>query len=256
MTMTKLIPFLSILISAAAISGSAAGQAVFSSGETATTVIELFTSEGCSSCPPADQWISRLKDNPTLWKKIVPAVFHVNYWDNLGWPDRFATPEFTQRQRRYAKSWPDGTVYTPSFVINGREWRGFFDNETPPAPRPEKPGVLALRLNERREVEATFTPEASARGPFTLEFVWLGTDISSEVTRGENSGRKLHHDFVVLHLASTALTQKEKRWTGSISSFQGSGSNKPSAIAAWVTLTGNLTPIQATGGWLTPSPVH
>src|SRR5947207_2933082 len=80
----------------------------FTSGETAATLVELFTSEGCSSCPPADAWMSRLKRNPDLWKAIVPAVFHVDYWDRLGWPDRFARPEFTRRQRLYASSWPTG----------------------------------------------------------------------------------------------------------------------------------------------------
>jgi len=62
----------------------------FESGDTQNSLIELFTSEGCSSCPPADAWISQLKESPDLWKKIVPVAFHVDYWNNLGWRDRFA----------------------------------------------------------------------------------------------------------------------------------------------------------------------
>ena len=61
---------------------------VFESGEARTMLVELFTSEGCSSCPPADAWISQLKESPDLWKKIVPVAFHVDYWNNLGWRDR------------------------------------------------------------------------------------------------------------------------------------------------------------------------
>src|SRR6266513_4323003 len=92
---------------------------VFESGEARTMLVELFTSEGCSSCRPADAWMSQLKNNGELWKGIVPAVFHVDYWDGLGWPDRFAKAEFTLRQRRYAASRPTGAVYTPAFVANG-----------------------------------------------------------------------------------------------------------------------------------------
>jgi hypothetical protein len=74
----------------------------FESGEVQNSLIELFTSEGCSSCPPAEKWISALKSNQDLWKKTVPVAFHVDYWDRLGWRDRFAKPEFTSRQQHYA----------------------------------------------------------------------------------------------------------------------------------------------------------
>src|ERR1700758_4469967 len=100
----------------------------FESGETQNSLIELFTSEGCSSCPPAEKWLSQLKSNPDLWKKTVPVAFHVDYWDRLGWRDRFARPEFTLRQQHYAVGWRIGSVYTPNFVVNGREWKGWFNN--------------------------------------------------------------------------------------------------------------------------------
>src|SRR5260370_2199922 len=90
----------------------------FESGDMQTTLIELFTSEGCSSCPPADAWISQLKDSPDLWKRVVPVAFHVDYWDNLGWRDRFAKPEFTARQRRYVATWPAESLFPPESVRN------------------------------------------------------------------------------------------------------------------------------------------
>ena len=74
--------------------GSTLHDATFESGETQSTLIELFTSEGCSSCPSAEKWLSALKSNQDLWKKIVPVAFHVDYWDHFGWRDRFAKPEF------------------------------------------------------------------------------------------------------------------------------------------------------------------
>lgn len=221
----------------------------FASGETATTLVELFTSEGCSSCPPADAWMSRLKTNPDLWKNIVPAVFHVDYWDGLGWPDRFARPEFTQRQRRYASSWSTGAIYTPAFVVNGKEWLGFFTREPPPRSSLEKVGVLTVALKQN-ETTVTFLPQNSIRGPLKLELAWLGTDLQSEVKRGENSGRALHHDFVVLHVDKIDMVNGADRWTGSVSFAPNATADKPTAIAAWVTSGGNFMPIQATGGWL------
>src|SRR5689334_8314649 len=81
------------------------GDKHFTSGETQVALLELFTSEGCSSCPPAERWLGALRDAPGLWRDFVPIAFHVNYWDRLGWPDRFASREATQRQHAYAAVW-------------------------------------------------------------------------------------------------------------------------------------------------------
>ena len=89
-------------------------------------MIELYTSEGCSSCPPAEAWLSTWKSSPDLWKSVFPVAFHITYWDDLGWTDSFAQPAFTQRQRDYAARLGQDSVYTPEFVVNGREWRGWF----------------------------------------------------------------------------------------------------------------------------------
>jgi hypothetical protein len=245
----KVVSLVLMSMSVAATPIPAADQAVFASRETATALVELFTSEGCSSCPPADIWMSRLKSNPDLWKAIVPIVFHVDYWDGLGWADRFATPEFTQRQRRYASSWPTGAVYTPAFVVNGKEWLGFFKHESPPKSPLEKVGVLTVAIKEDKAT-ATFLPQNSIYNPVKLELAWLGTDLQSDVKRGENSGRKLHHDFVVLHLDEIDMVNQANHWTGSLSLIRKAVADGPTAIAAWVTSGADITPIQATGGWL------
>ena len=124
---------------------SLVGQ-TFQSGPAATALIELYTSEGCSSCPPAERWLSELKTDKALWTAFVPVAFHITYWDDLGWPDAYAKPAFTQRQRDYASAWNSPSIYTPEFVYQGREWH--LRDSPPPASRP---GVLThKRLWYRR----------------------------------------------------------------------------------------------------------
>src|SRR6476659_1367183 len=130
----------------------------FESGDTQSSLIELFTSEGCSSCPPAEKWLSALKSSSDLWKKAVPVAFHVDYWDHLGWRDRFAKPEFTSRQQRYAAAWGGDSVYTPGFVVNGKEWRGWFGGNATPTSS-TKVGVFRVSLGTDGKVSASYTPE-------------------------------------------------------------------------------------------------
>jgi len=222
----------------------------FESGDMQTTLIELFTSEGCSSCPPADAWISQLKDSPELWKKVVPVAFHVDYWDGLGWPDRFAKPEFTARQRQYVATWPADSVYTPEFVVNGREWRDWYGNHALSHEPPTKAGNLRVTLSNETQVTAVFAREDSRTSPVQLHIALLGSNLESDVKRGENSGRKLRPDFVVLQLDKIDMVNGADHWTGSVSFAPNATADKPTAIAAWVTSGGNITPIQATGGWL------
>jgi hypothetical protein len=226
-----------------------AAESTFESGETQTSLIELFTSEGCSSCPPAEKWLSTLKSNPDLWKKTVPVAFHVDYWNHLGWRDRFSKPEFTSRQQRYAAEWGGDSVYTPGFIVNGREWRDWFSGNALP-PSAKKVGSLRVTFSDDGKVGANFVAESTQSHALALNVALLGNDLSSDVKRGENTGRKLRHDFVVLSFAKIDMTHEANRWTGSVMLPKQSGDDKPSALAAWI--TENATPIQATGGWLKP----
>jgi hypothetical protein len=231
--------------SADATAGKSLPAKTFESGETQTTLIELFTSEGCSSCPPAEKWLSELKSNPDLWKRTVPVAFHVDYWDRLGWRDRFAKPEFTSRQQRYASAWRIDSVYTPNFVVNGREWKGWLNNGMLSA-RSENVGKLRVVLNGNSEITATFS--GTQAGPLELEVAMLGANLESDVKRGENSGRKLRHDFVVLSLAKINMTRTGADWTGTTVLPKAGAFDRPTALAVWVMQ--NTVPIQATGGWL------
>ncbi len=224
----------------------AAAEVTFRSGENAVTLLELYTSEGCSSCPPAEAWLNQLRKSPQLWRSVIPLAFHVDYWNRLGWPDRFSSAEFTKRQREYAATWGGNSIYTPGFVVNGAESRG--GKPTIPAPG-VGPRVGALEVTVRGEsVTVSFSPVSPLKG-YRISLALLGTDLVSEVKRGENSGRKLTHEFVVLHFGTAPLEAGGRRSTG-VFTLPPPGAERPTAIAVWVTASDSLVPIQATGGWL------
>ena len=159
------------------------------SGPQRTPVIELYTSEGCSSCPPADQWFSTLKGQP-----VVAQAFHVGYWDYIGWKDRFAQTAFTARQRDIAAQNHLSSIYTPQLVRNGRDWRGFQQVLEPSAPA--RAHISLQRVGQTDGFEARVEPlDASV----TWTAYWTVTEDghNSRVKAGENSGAFLQHDFVV-----------------------------------------------------------
>lgn len=220
-----------------------AGELSFTSKTRETHLLELFISEGCSSCPPAEAWLGKLTSDGRLWQDFVPVAFHVDYWDNLGWKDRFAKPEWTQRQRGYASRWGNSSVYTPGFVLDGREWQDWAGKLSFPVK--ENAGLLTARTNGDTVI-VNFQPPTNFNGG-SAHVAWLGFNLSSEVRAGENAGHSLHHDFVVLrHAASPLLRDINGSWKAEVRS---SAANADSdAIACWVETDG--LPIQATGGWL------
>jgi hypothetical protein len=220
------------------------GEVVFESKPQRAHFIELYTSEGCSSCPPAEEWMNGLKNHARLWQDIVPVAFHVDYWDHLGWRDSFASKKWTERQADYSVRWKKESVYTPAFVLDGNEWH----NGPLPPPFTETPGVLKIVVNGEK-VTATYKSSAgAASGRYEIHLARLGFSLTSNVTGGENNGKKLPHDFVVLGLANETMKAGTKEL--------GMPSPAPStavprmAIAAWVTQAGQIEPIQAVGGWL------
>ena len=224
----------------------------FQSGPDTTALIELYTSEGCSSCPPADRWLSALKTDKGLWTRFVPVAFHITYWDDLGWPDPYAKPAFTQRQRGYAAAWNALSVYTPEFIYQGQEWR---PGNPPPPVGP--PGVLLVQRSADGGGKVSFKPSAnSAAQHYDASVAVLGADVSVKVGAGENGGRTLAHDFVALHISSVRLTRNDDgTFTGV---FKAPPENLPKAsrhaLAAWVSPSEDLAPLQATGGWLDQAP--
>lgn len=218
------------------------------SGPARVHLLELYTSEGCSSCPPAERWFSALRENPRLWKEVVPMAFHVDYWDNLGWKDQLAAPAFSARQRNYAAAWGSGSVYTPGFVLDGREWRDR-DLKSIGAPGGNA-GVLSATLRENGEVLVTFQPSGKSADGWQAGVALLGFGLSSDVKAGENSGRKLQHDFAVVAQAASAMTPATGGLRATLRVPMDKAARGQSALVVWVTETGHLEPVQAAGGAL------
>lgn len=212
-------------------------------------LLELYTSEGCSSCPPADRWLSKLKNNPKLWQQIVPVAFHVDYWDYIGWPDRFAIPEYSQRQRAHALNWGNGRVYTPGLVHNGNEWYGWFNDRTLPTTQSNNIGSLELNIADQ-QLQAAFSPLKRIDSALDLHIAVLGFDLVTQVKAGENHGRELRHDFVVLGYQRVPLTSTDAGYKTEISLPTPKQTAPRQAIAAWVSSEHDPRPIQAVGGWL------
>ena len=126
-------------------------------------LVELFTSEGCSSCPPADRWLSGLTQDKRLWRDIVPLAFHVDYWDQLGWRDRFSSAANTDRQRRLAAAGNANGVYTPGFFFDANEWRGFFRSAPLPSTHIASPGPLTISIGGDSAV-VSYQGDAAANG--------------------------------------------------------------------------------------------
>lgn len=169
-----------------------AADATFESRPNKTRLLELFTSEGCSSCPPAEAWLGRLKDSPRLWQDFAPIAFHVDYWDRLGWRDPYAAKAWTERQYRYSAAWKNGSVYTPGFVLDGREWR----NAAAPPVSSDAPGVLRISVANGDTATARFEPTGKAAAPpLEVHVAQLGFGLVTNVKAGENSGRKLQRLF-------------------------------------------------------------
>ena len=236
--------FLSIFFSGAVLSGS---PVIFTSPVQQNTLLELYTSEGCSSCPPADRWLSMLKDDKRLWKEIVPIAFHVDYWNYLGWKDEYSKAEYSQRQRNYARSSNLRTIYTPGFLSNGKEWNGWRRGRTV-SPSGAQVGQLTVSVS-KGVVTASFKPVKKIEKSVVLNVAWLGFDLETEIQAGENEGKKLKHDFVSFNTDARQGNIESEAYTWEFkTNLAGLPANKGAAF--WVTIGKDPTPIQAVGGWL------
>lgn len=179
-------------------------------------VVELFTSEGCSSCPPADRLLgeivneARKKDQP-----IYALAFHVDYWDYIGWKDPFADRAFSERQRRYAQAFRAGRIYTPQMVINGEhEFVGSNRNKAETAIESElgEQAKVSVKLTKPQMTESSLKlgyELSSAPEKSVLHAAVVERDLVNHIKRGENSGRTLHHDNVVRTFKTMELHGKK-----------------------------------------------
>lgn len=173
-------------------------------------VLELFTSQGCSSCPPADKLLTRLAGDPKLAGQVIPLSFHVDYWDYIGWQDPFASPRWSERQRQYGRAFRSNRIYTPQLVVNGRtECVGSQEKVVrqqiaaalvaPPAGRvtleTAPPGT-----DGRLQVKVGAEMQSAAKGDLDLWVAVWETGLETPVGAGENASRTLRNDYVVRRL--------------------------------------------------------
>lgn len=160
------------------------------SAPVAPRVIGLYTSEGCNSCPPADHWLSQLRGR----SDVLAVAFHVDYWDRLGWRDRFADARFTDRQSQTQAHSGVRFSYTPQVIVDGLDWRRWPDLPTAQS-RPSPVRLTLWRRGER--VHWRVEPLADAPQRLALWWAVLEDGHRSDVKAGENVGVVLHHDHVV-----------------------------------------------------------
>ncbi|HEY0178813.1 MAG TPA: DUF1223 domain-containing protein [Dokdonella sp.] len=156
-------------------------------------LVELYTSEGCSSCPPAERWFSRLRDQPAL----VGLEYHVDYWDSREWRDPYADARFTERQKRLVEH--DRThaqVYTPQIAVDGRIWKEW-PKGRPPEPAAADAPTLALEVERGATLQARVDASAASGADYRVYVALAENGLSNAVTGGENRGAKLAHDQVV-----------------------------------------------------------
>ncbi|WP_374729783.1 DUF1223 domain-containing protein [Caballeronia humi] len=206
-----------LLFSCAIEFASAATSCSVSSPPQRAALVELYTSEGCNSCPPADNWLSAL-DQTRNTKAVVPLALHVDYWDNLGWKDRFAQPTFTSRQQHLSAHGGKHVVYTPEVFVGGQELRSWSNEET-----------FATRVHQLNAesplVEIHIDAHAVPSGNMAFDAAFKATErlpedavaymaiyenrVESPVKAGENTGVTLHHNRVV------------RRWIGPVNFVNG-----------------------------------
>lgn len=181
-----------------------AAQCVSESGPGTAALVELYTSEGCSSCPPAERWLGTLS-NRYSGTAVVPLALHVDYWDYIGWKDPYAKREFSLRQRKLSQLQRLALVYTPQVVLQGRDFRRWgtraFDEAVERINL--QPAKARLKLSLVRADAQGLEVEASAEllkpaSDVVLYLAAYRSRLESRVTAGENRGRILTHDHVVL----------------------------------------------------------
>ena len=203
--------------------GGTTGHTAMAGNVPRVALLELYTSEGCNSCPPTDRWVSSLPQPQFVPQRLVVLAFHVDYWNYLGWPDRFSQPGFAKRQQALVRANGLHTAYTPQLALNGRDFResGEIEKQVTRI-NAQTPSVnLALQadrkgstLNAGVSVNPVVT---TAQEPMELYLALYENNLESQVQAGENRGKRLKHDYVVrvllgpVAVASNKATRQEWR---------------------------------------------
>jgi hypothetical protein len=191
-----------LLIAAALLSGACQADPLATRLGPAPVVVELFTSQGCSSCPPADKLVSDLAHDATLRGRVIPLTFHVDYWDRLGWRDPYSSADWSRRQYLYARALRVSSAYTPQMVVGGaRQFVGSNSaalDEALVALSHRKP-MGDVQLTAKRQ-GAKVTVEVHAKGTGDVMLALIDNSTPTPVRDGENAGRTIPNDATVRRL--------------------------------------------------------
>jgi hypothetical protein len=194
--MIRLLALATVLHAGYALAGNAACST--RSTDARMHVVELYTSEGCDSCPPAEHWMSSLLQHAEL----VGLEFHVNYWDSGEWNDPFDNAAFTERQRMISRRGADGQYYTPQIWLDGKLWHNWPKGSPPEPHAGHAPSLsLAAGLSDTLQARVDVEDAAGATDDLGIYVAVTENGLSSTVRGGENRGKKLAHDEVVRALA-------------------------------------------------------
>ena len=211
---TLLVLALSVISATSASAASTACQAA--SGPRTTPLIELYTSEGCDSCPPADRWLSAQFPRIVDAAKPIALAFHVDYWDRLGWADRFASPQWTERQYDAVRVTRGAFAYTPQVLLQGHDFRwsrgsvpAAFDEAARRPARANLEVTATLEGNAVRANAVAHVADPALQKSSAIVVAYADSGLVSDVKAGENRGVRLTHDHVVRALAAARPGARE-----------------------------------------------
>ena len=240
---SRLLAALAALILVVTPAAGAVSACKAQSGRQTVPLVELYTSEGCDSCPPADRWLSAMFAPADVGGGAVALAFHVDYWDRLGWKDRFATPAWTKRQYDSARAARSDLVYTPQVLLQGRDLREWHAEKRSAAAiaavaRAPARAEIALEVVPRPgavNVNAgAHVPGAEFRKGAVLFVALTDNGLVSDVKAGENKGKRLVHDHVVRELRGDIAIGPGGDGAGTVSLPLPTESGKSSTIVAFV----------------------
>lgn len=194
--------FVALVSGAFLIHGVQEKKVAAAGGMRTPVLVELFTSEGCSSCPPVDKLAAQLQSQqPVANAQVVLLSFHVDYWDELGWHDKFSSHEYTERQQEYSRVFGEDQVYTPEVIVDGKEARAWvLQNEIRSAATQTKPLTVQVTPKANGQVSVSVQGDAKANARVLVAIAEDG--LSTKVGGGENGGHVLEHSGVVRKLVS------------------------------------------------------
>ncbi len=239
-----------LAVAAVLLAQSAFADKVFKSGVEQTSLLELYTSQGCYSCPPAENWLNALKNSPMLWSKVVPVAFHVDYWDYLGWKDPYGMKRNQERHYAYKFQGHTKAIYTPEVILNGADYTIWRQGAAPRLPEARTAGELELSIDKDNGVRVFFTSSDKATTALKANIALLGFGIVAKIAAGENKGKTLHHEFVALARNSKTAHPVGQLYLWQFPAIESGHARERTALIAWLDKEGDNRPIQATGGWI------